>query len=63
VSWSSFSRITSTEILTWFAFWVLGPILGGLGAHFVTTRVSELLGLVLWVGLFLAIYKLRYKRL
>ena len=50
------------ETATWIIFLLVAAILGSLGLRFGSERVSAIL-LLVWFGIFVTVYRLRYKRL
>ena len=55
-------HIFLAEFLAWVFFLLGGLLLGAVGAHFGSRRVSEILVLT-WFALFLWMYRVLYKRL
>jgi hypothetical protein len=60
--WKSVRHILFTELATWVLFLLMAAVMGSLGLRFGSERVSAVL-IVVWFGLFLAVYRIRYKRL
>lgn len=51
-----------SEAATWIVFLPVAVILGTLGLRFGSGQVSAIL-LLVWSGIFLTVYRLKYKRL
>ena len=60
--WRAVRHIFVAEFLAWVVFLMGALLLGAVGAHSGSRRVSELLVLA-WIALFLGMYRLLYKRL
>jgi len=60
--WNSLRHMLFTETATWIAFPLIAVILGSLGLRFGSEQVSAIL-LLVWFGIFPAVYRLKYKRL
>lgn len=60
--WNSVKHITFAEIAAWIFFLLATAALGSLGVRFASEGVSVAL-VVVWCVLFLAVYRIRYKRL
>ena len=56
------SSTSGFEISAWIAFLLVAAILGSLGLRFGSEQVSAIL-LLVWFGIFLTVYRLKYKRL
>jgi len=61
--WRAVRHMLATEILTWFAFLAIGGALSAIAVDFLSANTVSVALAVLWCGLFVAIYRLRYKHL